>query len=228
MAMPASRPACSAPEAPDTQVTTDGSDFLLLRIAQLKGMASAEMLQAASTPDADVAERIGALVGAGLLQQLPRGLRVTPAGREWLAACLAREAQAVDREATRRVYDAFDPVNRDFKQLIYAWQMRSDGGTPVPNDHQDAAYDAALVARLHGLQTAVLPVLAAAAAMVARLVPYRARLAAALARIDAGERRYVAAPLIDSYHTIWFELHEDLLAVAGLSRTEEARAGRAD
>jgi pyruvate,orthophosphate dikinase len=33
--------------------------------------------------------------------------------------------------------------------------------------------------------------------------------------------------MIDSYHTVWFELHEDLIGLAGLSRADEAAAGRA-
>jgi hypothetical protein len=34
-------------------------------------------------------------------------------------------------------------------------------------------------------------------------------------------------PLIDSYHTVWFELHEELISLAGLSREAEAASGRA-
>ena len=197
------------------------TDFRLLRIAQLKGMASSEQLRAATPAAADdLDSRVGRLLDAGLLQQLPRGLRVTAAGRDWLGARLRQEAHAVDTEASRRVYEAFTPINQEFKQLIYDWQMR--------NNHQDAAYDDALILRLRDLHLAILPVLEAAACVVDRLAPYRDRFAAALRRIDAGEWRYVAAPLIDSYHTVWFELHEDLLSITGLSRKDEARAGRAD
>jgi pyruvate, orthophosphate dikinase len=36
----------------------------------------------------------------------------------------------------------------------------------------------------------------------------------------------IASPLKDSYHTIWFELHEELIHLAGRNRaTEEARSG---
>jgi pyruvate,orthophosphate dikinase len=33
--------------------------------------------------------------------------------------------------------------------------------------------------------------------------------------------------LLDSYHTVWFELHEDLIRLAGRTREAEATAGRA-
>jgi hypothetical protein len=49
----------------------------------------------------------------------------------------------------------------------------------------------------------------------------------ALELIDAGELRFVAQPLVDSYHTVWFELHEGLLRLAGRGRGDLAhrRAG---
>ena len=42
-----------------------------------------------------------------------------------------------------------------------------------------------------------------------------------------GDGRYVASPRVDSYHGVWFELHEDLIQLAGRTREEEAAAGRA-
>lgn len=35
-------------------------------------------------------------------------------------------------------------------------------------------------------------------------------------------------PIMDSYHTVWFELHEELIGASGLTRDEEAAAGHAD
>ena len=39
--------------------------------------------------------------------------------------------------------------------------------------------------------------------------------------------RYVASPRVDSYHGAWFELHEELIGLAGRTRAEEVAAGRA-
>ena len=44
---------------------------------------------------------------------------------------------------------------------------------------------------------------------------------------EAGDQRFVASPRVDSYHGIWFELHEDLIRLAGRTREDEAAAGRA-
>jgi len=61
-----------------------------------------------------------------------------------------------------------------------------------------------------------------------RLAPYPERFGSALARVRAGEHTWLARPMIDSYHTVWFELHEDLIGLAGLTRAGEAAAGRAE
>ena len=60
-----------------------------------------------------------------------------------------------------------------------------------------------------------------------RLADYRVRLGRAIDRVHAGDHHYVASPRVDSYHSVWFELHEDLIQLAGRSRAEEVAAGRA-
>ena len=60
-----------------------------------------------------------------------------------------------------------------------------------------------------------------------RLGDYGVRLSRALEAAQSGDGRYVASPRVDSYHGIWFELHEDLIQLAGRTREEEAAAGRA-
>ena len=37
----------------------------------------------------------------------------------------------------------------------------------------------------------------------------------------------MASPSVDSYHGVWFELHETLILLAGRNRADEAAAGRA-
>ena len=55
-------------------------------------------------------------------------------------------------------------------------------------------------------------------AVLQRFGGYGDRFAAALAQVDRGQRRYVDEPGLDSAHTVWFQLHEDLLATLNLSR----------
>ena len=60
-----------------------------------------------------------------------------------------------------------------------------------------------------------------------RLADYGVRLGHALEAARGGDGRYVASPRVDSYHGIWFELHEDLIQLAGRTREAESAAGRA-
>ena len=65
----------------------------------------------------------------------------------------------------------------------------------------------------------------AVAAQLPRLNSYSSKLIAALGKIKAGDSAWLARPLVDSYHTVWFELHEELIGAAGLTREDEAASG---
>jgi hypothetical protein len=56
---------------------------------------------------------------------------------------------------------------------------------------------------------------------VVRFADYRARLRAARRRVDDGESEWLTSPRIDSYHTVWMQLHEDLLLALGRDRETE-------
>jgi hypothetical protein len=84
-----------------------------------------------------------------------------------------------------------------------------------------------VLARLDGVHQHVVPIITAAAAQIARLAAYSDKLAAALAKIRAGETMWFTRPIIDSYHTVWFEPHEELTQAVGLTREDEAKTGHA-
>ena len=115
------------------------------------------------------------------------------------------------------------------KDVVTAWQLRdADAFTQVINDHTDAAYDQAVLDRL-GARARRCRRLARAAPgwlpAAGRL--WRPARPSDRAPAFAGDGRYVASPRVDSYHGIWFELHEDLIQLAGRTRADEAAAGRA-
>ena len=95
------------------------------------------------------------------------------------------------------------------------------------NDHSDAAYDRPVLDRLAALHADAVAWLTPLEAGCPRLADYRVRLGRALEQALGGDQRYVASPRVDSYHGIWFELHEDLIQLAGRNRADEVAAGRA-
>jgi hypothetical protein len=55
---------------------------------------------------------------------------------------------------------------------------------------------------------------------VPRFAGYRSRLSDAVDRIS-DDRAWLASPRCDSYHTVWMQLHEDLLIAVGVNRADE-------
>jgi pyruvate,orthophosphate dikinase len=195
----------------------------ILQAARLKGRLSvaAAATSAAVSPDEAGAE-IERLRELGYLKG-ESSVRATPEGKAHVARLVAEERESVDQAALADAYEEFDSHNSELKQVVSDWQLR-DG---APNDHTDADYDGAVLARLGRLHEEFRPLVERIAAIAPRLAPYVARFDHALEQINAGDHTYVARPIMDSYHTVWFEFHEELIGLLGLSREEEAAAGRA-
>jgi DNA-binding MarR family transcriptional regulator len=199
------------------------SELKVLQAIRLKGRVTPTDLAATLGEDPRrVAATIAELTAVGLLIE-GKMLRISPDGRERLNTLLAEERSGTDTAAITAAYHDFRVVNTDFKALVSDWQLK-DG---VPNTHGDAHYDAAVLHRLDGIHKRVVPIIAAAARQVPRLSAYSDKLAAALEKVKAGEAIWLTRPTVDSYHTVWFELHEELILAAGLTRDAEAKAGHA-
>jgi hypothetical protein len=199
-------------------------DLKVLQAVRLKGMVSRDDLAATiDEPDDAVAEAVAALTQSGLLLT-GATVKLSPDGRARLAELLADERSTIDAAAVSAGYDAFRPVNADFKVLVTDWQLK--GGEP--NTHEDADYDAAVLSRLDGIHAQIVPIVQGIAEQLPRLAFYAAKLDTAHRKVVGGEHIWLTRPIIDSYHTVWFELHEELIAACGLTRKGEAEAGHAD
>jgi len=196
------------------------TDALLIAL-KLRSFASPATLE--TMVGAPVAAGLAALQSDGLVSETKLGVRLTPAGQAAAVGCWNTARERIDGSVMAALYGDFHTPNTAFKTVVADWQLR--GGTI--NDHRDTTYDAAVLARLTAVDSDINPLIARASQLEPRLARYADRLATALAAIGAGNHRFVAAPLLDSYHTIWFELHEELIRLAGLSRSIEAAEGRA-
>ncbi len=199
------------------------SELTVLQAVRLKGRVSeADLVATLDEDPADVAATLAQLTAAGLLVQ-GKALRISPEGRERLNALLAEERSGIDQNVLAQSYDAFRVVNNEFKALVSDWQIK-DG---QPNSHDNPEYDAAVLNRLDNVHQQVSSVIATVTTLLPRLRPYAKKLNSAVAKVKAGDTIWLARPIIDSYHTVWFELHEELIAASGLTREGEARAGHA-
>lgn len=179
-----------------------------------------------STPAAAEAAQ-ARLVAAGLAEAANGSFRLTSDGKARGRELLDREAAAWGHAAAEQALDAFVELDRRLKATVTAWQTRDDAGGQVLNDHTDPAYDALVLADLAALHADAGAWLRGLAGGLPRLLWYVDRLERANAAAQGGDPQFVASPRVDSYHGIWFELHEDLIFHAGRTRAAEVAAGRA-
>lgn len=211
----------AVPEAKTDEI----SELALLRLIGVKGRVRAEAAAASLGGAQDeLTGRLEDLTGRGLCAATPAGVRLTSQGRAELERLLAQERSGLDQVALGAAYDDFCALNAELKAIVTQWQMRDPA---TVNDHADAEYDAGVLVRLLDLHERVRPLGSWLGAVTPRLARYLVRLDLAVRRIGEGDHAWVARPIMDSYHTVWFELHEDLIGLCGLSRSEEAEAGRA-
>ncbi len=200
-------------------------ELAVLRLVGLKGRVAPEMAAHSLGADRDRLDVVFLeLVERGLCTHSGSGLRLTPDGHRRLSTLLAEERMNSNQAVAGRLYREFCGFNSELKQIITDWQLRDHA---TPTDHTDAAYDQAVLDRLRHLHEAVKPLLDRLGDLAPRLRRYAPRFGEARARLAEGDHTFIASISKDSFHTLWFELHEDLLSITGGSRECEVAAGRA-
>ncbi len=201
----------------------------VIRALMIKGLAAPDGL---STMLAGTAEKIvpilDGLVAVRQAEMSTGSYRLTGEGKLKALDVFAAESKKLGGEAVcAEALDRFLVLDKRMKDLVTAWQIRGVGGEQVINDHADAAYDAPLLDQLRDLHRDVVEWLGPLARRLPRLDTYQGRLERALVAARGGDQRFVASPRVDSYHSVWFELHEDLIRLSGRRRSDETAAGRA-
>ena len=191
----------------------DDATFRLLHEVRLRGVIEIEDSQVVTV-----------LIEEGYVARSTRGIRITAVGRTTHSSWARLPAGGDEEQLARRAYERFLPLNRELVRICSDWQVRPGG---VPNDHRDARYDWSVLDRLHSVDERVAPLASRLGRLVDRFAAYRPRLRAALARVDEGDTEWVNSPRLDSYHTVWMQLHEDLLLAIGGNRADEPE-GRGD
>ena len=182
--------------------------LVVLHALRLKGMADAgEIARASERAQPVVETELAELLVNRMVRFLDKrdSWSLTPEGRAEHARLLRTDLERADcigvvESAYRRILG----VNVELLATITALQQ----GAPA-------------VERLRAVHHDALGATEELAVELERMQSYGPRLAAALERVEAGEREWVARPLMDSYHTVWHELHEDLLLTLGIDRSAE-------
>jgi len=231
LAIPIERPSddtAPAVDQPAEQAGTVGlaelTDDDVLRTLAIKGSSTVEQLAEATCADTGELEpRLTHLVETGLLENAGDQVRLTANGKLRASSAFAeqRADASVDEARGSQLLDEFHDLDARMKQIVTDWQVRDVGGEQVLNDHSDAAYDAAPLDQLAALNADTTDWLAPLASQ-RQFAAYANRLDSALIAARAGDQRFVASPRVDSFHSVWFELHEHLIRLTGRRREDVA------
>lgn len=193
----------------------------LLMALRVQGMASAERAAVAAGCDPGAAQtQLDGFVARELcVERAGRGFTLTKAGTQALDKLLADEGLR-GSETLTECYERFLGLNKRVLKVSSDWQLRRDGGVEVSNDHSDPHYDEEVIERLAQIHDRARLCLEAMSGCVERFRPYLNRLDSCVDRLRAGDKKAFTAPLAESYHTVWFELHQDLLLTLDLQREE--------
>ncbi len=213
--------AASSPEDASRTASRDE----IVRALGIKGFGTPGALSEALGCDpAAVQDVLDALVADGLATATAGAFRLTAAGTARAEELLAADRAGWGDSAANDALDAFLSLDHRVKEIVTAWQLREP---EVINDHSDQDYDRGVLEALEALHADAVAWMGPVEVACPRLAGYRPRLTRALLQALAGDQKYVASPRVDSYHGIWFELHEELIQLAGRTRAEEVEAGRA-
>jgi hypothetical protein len=205
---------------------SDEPAITLLLLLRLKAFAPTERLAALLDRSVDQVDvELVELAERGWVQHregLAAGWSLTPEGRRVGQQLLRAEAERAGALAPLDdCYRRFLPLNAELLSVCTDWQTVVVDGEHVANDHTDAERDARVLARLDALHTATRPVLEDLGDSLGRFSSYGGRLDRAHGHVRQGRTEWIAKPTVDSYHGIWFELHEHLLVTLDRDRSTE-------
>jgi hypothetical protein len=187
---------------------SSSAELLVLLGVRLQGFGEPHAIAATTGLDlSDVERAVTDAAASGFLRYRAgelSGYILTAEGRKEGERLLADELdQTGARSRVEAIYEGFVAVNPRFLQLC------ADPGGPELDE-------------LCEIHREVEPLCVDLSGVFDRFAGYEARLVHALERVQAGESDWFASPRVDSYHSVWFELHENLLATLGLERSTEA------
>jgi hypothetical protein len=193
-------------------------ELALLMALRTQGLATVERASIAAGVDRDVAEKtLTGFADAGLAKLREgrmTGFMLLPAGTARLDELLVAEGLRAS-ESLCDCYDRFMQLNTRVLKVCSDWQLKRDD---VPNDHSDPDYDAEVIERLDALHRRSAKCAGTIAEAAARYSPYGTRLGVCVERLNGGDHTAFTAVMAESYHTVWFEMHQDLLLTLGRER----------
>lgn len=184
----------------------DEHAFLALNTLYLKKVISAgDLAEISGLPADQLLAMVSGFVERGWLLDMGGEFLLQPEGTaQVLGYYRETYSDLLQREEMPRWHARFEPINSQFIKLVTDWQQTEE----------DPEVQERVIATVERLVKLI--------GEIARLVPryagYIRRFEQSVTTVDQGNRDFVCSPMVDSLHNIWFEFHEDFLAVLGRPR----------
>jgi hypothetical protein len=197
--------------------------LLTLHTLTLRQLATADQLADIIVQEpGDITASLERGVSEGAAIAARGAFMITPKGRELLDE--AYPAWFAEHRTDVTVMEAIERfetgVNKQVLSITTDWQTIEVGGERAANDHSDKDYDARIVDKLGQVHDKTMKVLNPIVVVEPTVDRFLDRISAALTRAEAGETDYVSGVRVDSFHTVWFQMHEHLLRITGTVRPE--------
>lgn len=190
-------------------MTITTSDILIC--LKISGFASIESLaDQFAVGKFEASLMVDAMVADGQVKHVPAGIKLRTRGHADAQTVWEAERCHADAVALAEISRRFAVLDSSFTKAISDWRMRKTPDGLVRNDHDDTMYDARLIGHVQETHLDVLPIAIALGRQVERCASYSVRLEQALAKLEAGDTRFMSDSVVQSYDTVWLELREDI------------------
>jgi phosphoenolpyruvate-protein kinase (PTS system EI component) len=192
------------------------NEALVLHVLRLRGFVSSDGF--VESLGLHPAPQLESLIELGQVRYVEKRdiYALLPPGRERHTSNLDADPESDPGDLAEPYRDFLD-LNTALKALCTHWQMRGD----EPNDHTDVEYDRQCIGELEQIQLAAEPVVQSLASTIPRLIRYQTRLRHSAELAAAGDPKMFTGVACGSFHDVWMELHEDLIVLQRIDRTEE-------
>jgi pyruvate,orthophosphate dikinase len=183
----------------------------LLRLVVFAG-AMGDKSDVIGYEDVTIDDALAALKEAGLIEH-DGFIAPTPLGVQAVDDWYARDRQGLSEADKRALIAQFRPLDLEIKRLASAWQ------DATARDDWDGRL--ASIEALTSLHAKAMTFVDHFAAAVPRFAEFQRRLEHAISLVLDGETDFFVGVRCDSYHTVWFHFHEDLLRLVQRDRDRE-------
>jgi len=195
--------------------------FLVLNYLDVFKTANEEALKSLGLSENELKLILKNLSQEGLIRRTNSEWIIEESGEEMIRSYRERLIRESGRsEEFMKYCEEFERLNKEFKELVTRWQLKDEGGMLVPNDHSDPDYDFKIIEKLSMVHEKTMNVLKKICEIVPAFKIYAKRLENALNLLMNGNLEYMVDKSKESYHEVWFELHESLLKISGMKRVE--------